>query len=276
MLEIFSALCGEANPINACEPEKYQFSPFLPAGLSGTDATSRKRLFGNTNRYNGLTKPIKAHIIKCNCKETLIAYCEATISIEDFPKLCSDFGVSGDVTRSLVFLGIFEQFLQFAKSGEDSVSDTFIADFVVEQIMHPIHVEEVTPVPADAPLTPLCAGDDAQLIRQKPNQASQRAFYAIFSHYWVIKNCGVAVWDGRYMDFMNCESTPLKLTNSRIDIKKTPPGGEVEIAINVDVQHIEGAHEIVLDMKDCEGRLCFPDKRVELRLPVTVGWNNEI
>ena len=273
VLEIISALCGETDPVNSNRPSDYAFSGFLPAGLSGSDATSRKRLFGNTDRYKGLTRPIKKHIKENADKSAFISYCEAYVSVENFKGLCNDFDVSEDTSRALVFEGVFGMFIEFARSGADSALNTFVADFVTDRLMNlPEETTETDEV--ESIVVPICAGDDFRLVRQAPAQPHKVKFYDTFTHHWVIKNCGVAIWDGRYMDFVNVGETPLKLNPevNRIEIKKTPPGGEVTITVNVEARHIEGTHEIIMDMKDCEGRLCFPDNRAELRLPVIVGW----
>jgi hypothetical protein len=271
VLEVFSALCGENDPVNSNRPNDYAFSGCLPAGLSGNDSTSRKRLFGTTDRYKGLTNPTKKHIKENANKDTFIGYCEANIAVENFKGMCDDFSVSSDSGRALVFEGIFGVFMEFARSGTDIASDTFVADFVTEWLMNPPEEEAVE---CETEAAPICAGDDVRLVRQVPGQPHKAKFYDTFTHHWVIKNSGVAIWDGRYMDFVNVGATPLKLKPevTRIEIKKTPPGGEVTITVNVEARHIEGTHEIIMDMKDCEGRLCFPDRRAELRLSVTVGW----
>jgi len=270
-LEIFSALCGETNPVKVNRPNDFEFSSCLPSGLSGSDPTSRKRLYGNRTKYKGLTNPIKMHILANASKATFIAYCEAVISVEALKGLCDDFSVSADVGRTLVFEGLFEQFLEFVKSNDDSAPDTFVADFVTERLMNPPE-KPAEKEEADAAPAPLCAGDDFRLVRQNPSSPHKAAFYGTLTHHWVIKNSGAAVWDGRYMEFVNSMQTSLKMAATRIDITKTPPGGEVTITVNVEARHIAGIHEIVLDMKNSEGRLCFPDKRAKLRLPVTVGW----
>lgn len=271
VLEIFSALCGETNPAYANRPDDFAFSSCLPSGLSGNDATSRKRLYGNNNRYHGLTNPIKKYIKANANKATFIAYCEAVASVDGFKGLCDSFDVSPDTKKALVFEGIFEQFLEFVKSNEDSAPNTFVADFVIEHLMSPLE-EVVGTESAVAPPTPICSGDDIHLVRQVPSYPRKAVFYDKLTHHWVLRNSGVTVWDGRYIEFVNSEKTPLKMDTNRIDIKKTPPGSEVTITVNIEARHIEGTHEIVLDMKDSEGRICFPDKRAELRLPVTVGW----
>ena len=270
VLEIFSALCGETNPVNSNKPSDYAFSSHLPSGLSGNDQTSRKRLYGGTSRYKGLTNPVKKHIKNHANRETFVAYCEASVAVEDFSALCGDFGVSVDAGRNKVFDGIFEQFIEFAKATSDNTSDSFVADYVTELIMSPVN-KAVEAKEAETTSAPLCAGDDVRLLRQIPSQPHQAAFYEKLTHRWVLKNVGVAVWDGRYMEFINGEQTPLK-TKARIEIEKTPPGGEVTITVEIEARHIEGIHDIIMDMKDSEGRLCFPDKRAELHLSVTVGW----
>lgn len=269
-LDAFAALCGESNPIEA--NDQLGYSSCLPLGLCGDDATYRKLLFnGNNKKYNGLSAPIKSHIRQHGNKAAFIAYSETAVSALSFSSLCSDFGVSSDVGKTLVFEAVYEQFMEFARATDDNTTDTFVADFITQKLMNlPDETAEIEKT--DAPSAPLCAGDDIRLVRQNPSCPQKAAFYGNLTHHWVIKNIGVAVWDGRYMDFVNSENTPLKMATSQIEIKKTPPGGEVTISVQVEVRHIEGTHEIVLDMKDSEGRLCFPDKRAELRLPVIVGW----
>jgi hypothetical protein len=193
------------------------------------------------------------------------------MSVEQFKYLCDDFGVSADTSRAIVFEGIFASFVEFARSSMDSAPDTFVVDFVTDRLMNP-PVETSMSEDAELISAPICAGDDFHLIRQTSTQPHKAKFYDTFTHQWVIKNSGLAIWDGRYMDFINGGETPLKIATPRIDIKKTPPGGEVVVTVKVEARHIEGSHEIIMDMKDCEGRLCFPDKRAELRLPVIVGW----
>lgn len=270
VLELISALCGEVDPIRANRPSDYAFSDCLPSGLSGSDATSRKRLYGNSNRYKGLTGPVKRHIQASATKESFIAYCEASVSIDAFQALCKDFNVSHDLGRALIYEGIYVQFLEFAKSSDDSVADSFIADYVTAQLMKAPVLDDTDIAKPNS--KPICAGDDILVVRQATTRPCQAAFYDKLTHYWVVKNSGVAVWDGRYMEFINHNKTPLKLTSTRFDIIKTPPGGEVTITVDIDARHMEGTHEIILDMKDSEGRLCFPDKRAELRLSVAVGW----
>ena len=271
VLEIFSALCGEDDPVNSNRPKKFVSSSCTPSGLCGTDPTSRKRLYGTSGRYKGLTRPIKNHVQANANKISFIGYCEANISVEHFRGLCSDFYVSPDVGRALFFEGIFGMFLEFARSATDSASDAFVPDFVTNRLMNPpeetVEIERKNTAPA-----PICAGDDFRVVRQSPTHPHNVKFYDLLIHHWVIKNSGLAIWDGRCMDFVNVGETPLKMATPHIEIKKTPPGGEVTVTVNVESRHIEGTHEIILDMKDCEGRLCFPDKRAELHLPVTVGW----
>jgi hypothetical protein len=243
-LDAFAALCGEANPIWA--NDQFGYSSCLPQGLCGDDATYRKLLYsGNNKKYNGLSAPIKAHVLQHGNKLTFIAYSETAVSTLAFVALCTDFGVSSDSQKALVFEAVFEQFLEFARATDDNTPDAFVSDFVTDRLMNPpVEVAEIEKV--DAPPVPLCAGDYIRLIRQNPSRPHTAAFYDKLTHHWVIKNSGVAVWDGRYMDFVNSEDTPLKIAVSRIEINKTPPGGEVTITVQFEARHIEGTHEIVL------------------------------
>ena len=131
VLEIFSALCGEPNPkaanheaINSGEETKC--SDFLPIGLANKgDATYRKRLFqGNRKKYEGLSAQIKADILKkqtAKTKETFISYCKSTFSDTVTSDLCESLGIS-DKPRDVLFLAIYEQFIEFAKAPDINVN----------------------------------------------------------------------------------------------------------------------------------------------------------
>jgi len=127
ILEIFSALCGEENPkienheaINSSG--KTKCSSHLPIALSNEgDSSYRKRLFqGNNKKYEGLSAPIKADILKKQNKKTFLSYCELTFSDTVTNDLCKNLGIS-DKPRDVLFLAIYNQFIEFAKSPHDDV-----------------------------------------------------------------------------------------------------------------------------------------------------------
>lgn len=272
-LNLFAALCGDSNPIVSNKQDGY--SHCLPAGLSGNDTTYRKALFNSQNKkYRGLSSPIKAYVIQKSNKDTFIAYSETAVSSEGFKGLCDDFGVPLNTARALLLEAIFEQLLEFSKSGIDSTSDTFVADFITERLMNP-HDEPLITEVANNAFNPIYSGDDFSLVRQVPSYPCKATFYDKLTHCWVVQNSGIAVWNERYMEFVNADQTPLKVVVTRIEIKKTPLTGEVAISVDIEARHSEGVHEIILDMRDRDGRVCFPDKRAELHLLVAVGWKNK-
>lgn len=176
VLEIFSALCGETDPISSNHPCKYMFSNCLPSGLCGTDPTSRKRLYGTSSRYKGLTTPIKKHIKTHANKHSFIGYCEANVSVEHFRVLCDDFGVSTGVDRSLFFESIFEMFSEFSRSATDSASDIFVSAFVINRLMNP--PEKTLGIEKNKTATPpICAEDDFLIVRQSPLHPHTVKFY---------------------------------------------------------------------------------------------------
>ena len=122
VLQIFSALCGEKNPIetNMDGGDKYAYSEHLPQGLGGTDDSSRKALFESGNK--GLTNPVREHILGYKNTDTFLTYCE-NVSVSEFPNLCSDFGLADGLDRKVVFNAIFEQFLEFARTSNGDAAD---------------------------------------------------------------------------------------------------------------------------------------------------------
>jgi len=126
VLEIFSALCGEPNPktvnYEATEKDdKWNFSDFLPDGLSNPDdATYRKRLFQNRQK-GGLSSSIKTDILKSPNKTTFLSYCKSAFSDTVTETLCKNLGISNK-PQDVLFTAIYNQFLEFAKSPHDDVN----------------------------------------------------------------------------------------------------------------------------------------------------------
>ena len=129
VLQIFSALCGESNPVGTSAKDKYakhelHGSDSLPAGLRSHDPSTRKALYDEDS--NGLSAPIREHIIAYNNKDTFVIFSEKTVSIKGFSGLCDDFNIENITSkeyRSIVFTAIYEQFMQFAKSKDDDAAD---------------------------------------------------------------------------------------------------------------------------------------------------------
>jgi hypothetical protein len=114
-LEIFSALCGEANPKSA--NKEAPFSAALPEGLTGDDGTYRKRLYnGSNNKYKGLSSRIKEHVLEHQSKATFLKYCGDSIAADGLLKLCDAFGVITTASKEAMFSALFAQFVEFAKA----------------------------------------------------------------------------------------------------------------------------------------------------------------
>jgi len=130
ILEVFSALCGETNPktenheaTNNSDTPKC--SKFLPSGLSNPDdSTYRKRLFqGNNKKYVGLSNTIKSDILNAqneNTKSAFLSYCKLTFADTVIPSICQKFEIR-ELQKDLLFLAIYRQFIEFAKSPSDDV-----------------------------------------------------------------------------------------------------------------------------------------------------------
>lgn len=140
VLQIFSALCGESDPVDMSNREEvltddngYEFtlvgSSLLPRGLRGDDNTARKALYGGKG-YVGLSAPIREHILakqNDDTKGAFVFYSKNSIGGKEFALLCEAFGLSTDIKRDVVYGAIYEQFLEFAKSKSDDVEDVIQA-----------------------------------------------------------------------------------------------------------------------------------------------------
>jgi len=143
ILQIFSALCGESNPVETSKLEEnlkdendcdftLVGSPLLPRGLRGADKKARSALYGG-NGYVGLSAPIREHILAKQTDDTkgaFVFYSENNISNGEFTKLCEDLSVPTDTKHNKVYGAIYEQFMEFAKSRDDNAEN--IIDFAVK------------------------------------------------------------------------------------------------------------------------------------------------
>ena len=123
VLRVFSALCGEKDPIGANDETHSStgYSDCLPSGLRGMEDSARKKLYGKSGKYDGLTTPIRDYIIIKNNPNTFLLYSDSAVGATEFTELCKKLAINALVERSTVFIAIFEQFLEFAKTQSDDV-----------------------------------------------------------------------------------------------------------------------------------------------------------
>lgn len=267
VLEVFSALCGETNPAGSNqESGDFRCSAFLPIGLTGYDPTYRKRLYGGSKKYNGLSSPIKAHIQGNKNKETFVAYCDFAISADAFLKLCDDFEIPSLSDRAVVFEALYEQFIEFAISQNDDVN--FVIPRIIGKLQSNPPEIPVTIIPED--ISPIHPGDDILLLDESPKGCHQVTFYEKFTHQWTIKNTGTVTWIDRFLECTNQSETRIRALDIRVPVPKVAPGDEACLTIPMDARGFEGTFESIWEMKDNTGRLCFPDKNKALKLVATV------
>jgi hypothetical protein len=137
VLQIFSALCGESNPIELSKETTSIYSEFLPLGLRGNDPKARKNLFNKNSA--GLTAPIREHIINNNNKNSFLSYSEFAIGVTEFTELCGSLTVKKPIERSTLFIAIFEQFLEFAKTQSNDVVNIIENIIERETVLQSIH-----------------------------------------------------------------------------------------------------------------------------------------
>jgi hypothetical protein len=136
-LEIFSALCGEENPLGTNkeaserrdESTRIIFSQYVPEGLRGNDPKHRKNLYVTSDPdYGRMSHTIKDHILIHNKEATFVSYLNKAITTKYF-HLCKEFGVPDTTEKTTMFKAIFEQFMLYANAEEDDVPNN-IAAFV--------------------------------------------------------------------------------------------------------------------------------------------------
>ena len=136
VLQIFSALCGDPNPVESNKETASEYSKFLPNGLRGNDDKARTKLFSNSS---GLTAPTREHIINNHKLNTFLLYSEFAVGKTEFTELCKKLAINALVERSTVFIAIFEQFLEFAKTQSDDVINIIETIIERETVLQSIH-----------------------------------------------------------------------------------------------------------------------------------------
>ena len=262
-------LC-EQNPIDANRPNKDKYSEYLPIGLASPDESTRKSLFYENSK--GLSAPTRTHMLDNKNEVTFVAYCESVMDDESFAGIFEDFEVSAGVDRTPMFKAIFSMFLAFANTGKKEVPDDFLEKFFT----NPAQVDAVV---GNTSYAPLFAGDDISFLRPTRNPPETAKIYDKINFYWKINNTGKVSWSERYMKMVNFDHASLRLGNGdrrTIEISEIPPGGEVDISVAIEMRAKAGEKELVLNMMDKNGRLCFPDGRAQLRFSMKVELGIEL
>lgn len=250
-LEVFSALCGETDPKRANKEEP--FSSALPMGLTGGDGTYRKRLFnGNHNKYKGLSSRIKEHILEHQNKATFMAYCELTVAENGLINLRHAFGIVATANKDAVFSALFEQFVEFAKSETDDVPN------IVSERADCYHTEENGGLSLPASNTPLYPNDDFIATECKMVNVTH---YQKFKAFWVITNKGAVTWEGRTLEIASQQTKGVRALTPKAEIPTLKPKDHIKIEVEYDARHFDGDWELVWEIKDSAGRVCFPNKK---------------
>ena len=142
VMEIFSALCGEKNPLKTNRAkeitknhdiiENFAYSVKLPEGLTGEDPAYKKNLYGGP-KYKGLSGSIKKHIQRYKNKDTFIKYLDETTSSNNFLELCEDFDIPCFYDRIVIFESIYRLFLEFTISPNDEVGYSLF--YFIEKVL---------------------------------------------------------------------------------------------------------------------------------------------
>ena len=264
VLEIFSAVCGEEEPLLANDEKEGLYSKSLPDGLTGYDSTYRKRFFGGA-KYTGLSAPIKKHILSHKNQDTFLKYMATILTESNISELCVDFGISMYTEKEAFFAGLFNQFVEFAKNKKDAADD--IIQITVKEYLSQERAENNID---HSPTYP----DDEGIIISGNNVVYEKTCYEKFDHSWTIKNTGLVTWEERFYEISM--PTNIKTTPQQILIPTLRPNEETTIKITVDTRHFEGGFETTWNMKNKDLQICFPDKSLELKLSINVCFNHAL
>lgn len=241
-------------------------STFFPLHPSyGTDDNQRK-LFRGARVFN---KKMKDSFPKPIDTEKLKTSLHTRIGDSSLSQIMSNFGVPTEVAKNkdLFIAALCVQFQQIVSDATDDVDDIVLSEYT--RLLREYEVDaESKKSPTD--LFPLYPGDDILLDEDLPSRCHTVEFYEKFEHTWVVKNNGKVTWNRRRLEYTNQALTRVKALNSSIELPQVKPGNTVRLTAQFDARGFEGTYELIWEMKDDIGRLCFPDKSVPLKLTVSV------
>ena len=145
VLEIFSALCGESDPlvVNYSDWEKHDLigSPKLPDALRNNEPSNRNKLY----HAKKLTKPIQIYVRRNAKEDTFTDYLDNVVSSECLPILCKALKIPETYKPYIVFKIVYEYFLKIAYGNTDD-SEEIIADIIktIASDMKPNQTENIT------------------------------------------------------------------------------------------------------------------------------------
>ena len=114
-----------------------------------------------------------------------------------------------------------------------------------------------------SPSYQLVLGDDSDFVKDvtfpdgSPVRVDQQ-----FTKTWEIRNLGSAPWQDRYLTRQTAEDTDLCASPSRVPIRLTQPGQNVQISVTITAPSFPGSCHLDWKMTDANGNEFSPNKRV--------------
>lgn len=235
-------------------------STFFPVqGSYGTDDNQRK-LYAGSRVFN---KNMKASFPSPVDRAGLTTFFDTHIGDTSLPLVMAEFGIPKDEAqkKELFIEALCTQFQNIVSEATNDVDDIVASEY--SRLLRVSGVEAIVKYP-------LYPGDDVLLISQTSAEPHSVSCYEIFNHSWTIKNTGKVTWKGRRLECTNHTETRIRTMNAIIDIPELKPGGDICLTAEFDARGFEGTFESVWEIRDSEGRPCFPNKGKELKTVATV------
>jgi len=234
-------------------------STFFPIrGAYGGDDNQRK-LFSGSRAFN---KKMKASFPTPIDNQGLTAFFNTHIGDKSFPKIMAAYGIPSEEPqdKALLVAALCVQFQNIVTEARDDVDDIVALEY--NRLLQ-AQGEESTPT------FPLYPGDDVALVESTSAHHTVE-FYELFEHSWVIRNAGTVTWERRTLECVDAPCIRIRPTVKSAAIPKTKPGDTFSLKVQMDARGFEGVYESVWEMKDAEGRLCFPNKNKIMIITATV------
>lgn len=108
--------------------------------------------------------------------------------------------------------------------------------------------------------TTLVKFDDSRFITERDPDNTIVSPSQVFKKTWRIKNAGVRIWKGRYLQEENPARPGLVPHRRKLNIPVTRPGQEIDLSVSFRAPATPGMFVSYWKMRDRDARYCFPDK----------------
>lgn len=235
---------------------------FPPRPAYDTDSYQRK-LYGGSKL---LTQEMKDSFPKPINTEGLKSFLQTRIGDSSLSQIMAYFSIPTDDVqdKTLFVTALCTQFQNIISESTSDVGDIVASEY--SRLLSKSGTDRVCALL-------LYPGDDMLLLSETPEQPHEVDCYVLFDHSWTIRNTGKVTWENRCFECINQAETRIKAVNKHIDLPKVKPGGDICLTAQYDARGIEGTFEALWEMKDKDGRDCFPGRSKALKTAAKVVHN---